>query len=411
MKEGNDRMRPLMVSEVNGYIKKLFAGDILLTYLQVEGEISNFTHHYSGHMYFSLKDDKSRIKCVMFKNDNEAIGFKPKDGMRVVISGQVSVYEKDGSYQVYARKMEKQGLGDLYRAFEELKKKLAEEGLFDQERKVPLPRIPKKIGVVTSSTGAAIRDITSILRRRYPAVNMLLYPALVQGDGAPKDIIKALKYLDSREDIDLIIVGRGGGSFEELGAFNDEALARCIADLDTPVISAVGHETDFTIADFVADVRAATPSAAAELSVPDRKTLLDEVSSIGSSVLGEMGRKISREDDKLDSLMKRLSYSSPYRSLSDKQMELDGIFRQLEHSMFRSFSGYRERLAGYDARLKLSNPGLPLEKGYGIVTDPDGRIIRSIDVIIPKDMISVRLKDGSLMARVEEVFEEAKDEN
>lgn len=411
MKEGNDRMRPLMVSEVNGYIKKLFAGDILLTYLQIEGEISNFTHHYSGHMYFSLKDDKSRIKCVMFKNDNEAIDFKPKDGMRVVISGQVSVYEKDGSYQVYARKMEKQGLGDLYRAFEELKKKLAEEGLFDQERKVPLPRIPKKIGVVTSSTGAAIRDITSILRRRYPAVNMLLYPALVQGDGAPKDLIKALKYLDSREDIDVIIVGRGGGSFEELGAFNDEALARCIADLDTPVISAVGHETDFTIADFVADVRAATPSAAAELSVPDRKTLLVEVSSIGSSVLGEMERRISREDDRLVSLMKRLSYSSPYRSLSDKQMELDGIFRQLEHSMFRSFSGYRERLAGYDARLKLSDPGLPLEKGYGIVTDPDGRIIRSIDGIIPKDMISVRLKDGSLMARVEEVFEEAKDEN
>ena len=411
MKEGNDHMRPLMVSEVNGYIKKLFAGDILLTYLQIEGEISNFTHHYSGHMYFSLKDDKSRIKCVMFKNDNEAIDFKPKDGMRVVISGHVSVYEKDGSYQVYVRKMEKQGLGDLYRAFEELKKKLAEEGLFDLERKAPLPRIPKKIGVVTSSTGAAIRDITSILKRRYPAVNMLLYPALVQGDGAPRDIIKALKYLDSREDIDVIIVGRGGGSFEELGAFNDEALARCIADLVTPVISAVGHETDFTIADFVADVRAATPSAAAELSVPDRRTLLDEVSSIGSSVLGEMEKRISREYDKLDGLMKRLSYSSPYRALSDKQMELDGIFRQLEHSMFRSFSGYRERLAGYDARLKLSDPGLPLEKGYGIVTDHDGRIIRSIEGIRPKDVISVRLKDGSLKARVEEVFEEAKDEN
>ncbi len=411
MKEGNDHMRPLMVSEVNGYIKKLFAGDILLTYLQIEGEISNFTHHYSGHMYFSLKDDKSRIKCVMFKNDNEAIDFKPKDGMRVVISGHVSVYEKDGSYQVYVRKMEKQGLGDLYRAFEELKKKLAEEGLFDQERKAPLPRIPKKIGVVTSSTGAAIRDITSILKRRYPAVNMLLYPALVQGDGAPRDIIKALKYLDSREDIDVIIVGRGGGSFEELGAFNDEALARCIADLVTPVISAVGHETDFTIADFVADVRAATPSAAAELSVPDKRTLLDEVISIGSSVLGEMEKRISREYDKLDGLMKRLSYSSPYRSLSDKQMELDGIFRQLEHSMFRRFSGYRERLAGYDARLKLSDPGLPLEKGYGIVTDHDGRIIRSIEGIRLKDVISVRLKDGSLKARVEEVFEEAKDEN
>lgn len=400
-----------MVSEVNGYIKKLFAGDILLTYLQIEGEISNFTHHYSGHMYFSLKDDKSRIKCVMFKNDNEAIDFKPKDGMRVIISGQVSVYEKDGSYQVYARRMEKQGLGDLYRAFEELKKKLSEEGLFDQDRKVSLPRIPKKIGVVTSSTGAAIRDITSILKRRYPAVNMLLYPALVQGDEAPRDIVKALKYLDSRDDIDVIIVGRGGGSFEELGAFNDETLARCIAELNTPVISAVGHETDFTIADFVADVRAATPSAAAELAVPDRRTLLDEVDSIGRSVLGEMERRISREDDKLEGILKRLSYSSPYRSLSDKQMELDGVFKQLEHAMFRSFSGFRERLAGSDARLKLSDPGLPLQKGYGIVTDIEGRIIRSTEGIIPRDIISVRLKDGSLKARVEDVFKEAKDEN
>ena len=283
-----------MVSEVNGYIKKLFAGDILLTYLQIEGEISNFTHHYSGHMYFSLKDDKSRIKCVMFKGDNETIDFKPKDGMRVVISGQVSVYEKDGSYQVYARRMQKQGLGDLYRAFEELKKKLSEEGLFDTDRKKTLPGIPKKIGVVTSSTGAAIRDITSILKRRYPAVHMLLYPALVQGDGAPKDIIKALKYLDSRDDIEVIIVGRGGGSFEELGAFNDEALARCIADMNTPVISAVGHETDFTIADFVADIRAATPSAAAELAVPDRRSLLDEIDSIGRSVLSDMTRKRSK---------------------------------------------------------------------------------------------------------------------
>lgn len=400
-----------MVSEVNGYIKKLFAGDILLTYLQIEGEISNYTHHYSGHMYFSLKDDKSRIKCVMFKGDNEALDFKPKDGMRVVLSGQVSVYEKDGSYQVYARRMEKQGLGDLYRAFEELKKKLSEEGLFGQDRKVALPRIPKKIGVVTSSTGAAIRDITSILKRRYPAVNMLLYPALVQGDGAPKDIVKALKYLDSRGDIDVIIVGRGGGSFEELGAFNDETLARCIADLKTPVISAVGHETDFTIADFVADVRAATPSAAAELAVPDRRTLLDEVDSIGRSVLGEMERRISREDDKLEGILKRLSYSSPYRSLSDKQMELDGVFRQLEHAMFRSFSGYRERLAGSDARLKLSDPGLPLQKGYGIVTDIEGRVLRSMEGIAPMDMISVGLKDGSLKAIVEEVFKEAKDEN
>lgn len=400
-----------MVSEVNGYIKKLFAGDILLTYLQIEGEISNFTHHYSGHMYFSLKDDKSRIKCVMFKSDNEAINFKPKDGMRVIISGQVSVYEKDGSYQVYVRKMEKQGLGDLYRAFEELKKKLSEEGLFDHDRKVPLPRIPKKIGVVTSSTGAAIRDITSILKRRYPAAHMLLYPALVQGDGASRDIIKALKYLDSREDIDVIIVGRGGGSFEELGAFNDEALARCIAELNTPVISAVGHETDFTIADFVADVRAATPSAAAELAVPDKRTLLNEVDSIGRIVLGEMERRISREDDKLESLLKRLSYSSPYRSLSDKQMELDGIFRQLEHAMFRSFSANREKLADYDSRLRISDPGLPLQKGYGIVTDVEGNVIRSIEGISLKDMISVRLKDGSLNAIVDEVIKEAKDEN
>jgi exodeoxyribonuclease VII large subunit len=403
-------LRPLFVSEVNNYIKKLFASDILLTYVQIEGEISNFTHHYSGHMYFSLKDDKSRIKCVMFKGDNEEIDFKPKDGTKVVVSGSVGVYEKDGSYQVYVRRMEKQGLGGLYRAFEELKNKLSEEGLFDPEYKIQLPSLPRKIGVVTSSTGAAIRDITSILKRRFPAVSILLYPALVQGDGAVKDIIKALKYLDEKEDIDLIIVGRGGGSIEELGAFNNEALARCIFSLKKPVITAVGHETDFTIADFVADVRAATPSAAAEIAVPDRRTMLDELDSIGKAAVSLEAIKISRESGKLQQLKRNLSYVNPERRLSDRHIELDIQFKRLEHSMFRKFSVLKSALSEYEARIGLSNPCLPLERGYGIVMDADGRIVRSAFDVGREQSVSIKMRDGLIFAEVIDVLKEAADE-
>ncbi|MDX9918144.1 MAG: exodeoxyribonuclease VII large subunit [Gudongella sp.] len=399
-------MKPLLVSELNNYIKKVFASDILLTYLSIEGEISNFTHHYSGHMYFSLKDEKSRIKCVMFKYDNNDLDFTPKNGQKVVVTGSVSVYEKDGSYQFYAKKMEKQGLGELYKAFEELKKKLSDEGLFDLDTKKELPWLPKKIGIVTSSTGAAIRDITSIIKRRWPAADMLLYPALVQGNEAAKDIIKGLKYLDSRNDVDLIIVGRGGGSFEELNAFNDEDLARTIYSLEKPVISAVGHETDFTIADFVADVRAATPSAAAELSVPDKRAVLDELNSYGRDAMGILNIRLSRESEALESIKRALNYTNPVKRLADRSIELDMLFKQMEHSLFRKFTRLDSELSQCKNRLQISNPYLPLTKGYGMVLNEKGEIIRGVGELVQNQSIRVRLRDGNVAAQVTDIYEE-----
>jgi len=387
-------MRPLMVSEVNQYIKKLIGSDMLLSSIQIEGEISNYTHHYSGHMYFSLKDEKSRIRCVMFKGDNANVDFRPKDGAKVTVTGSISVYEKDGSYQVYVRKMEKQGIGDLYKAFNILKDKLQEEGLFDSQHKMDLPSFPKKIGVVTSSTGAAIRDIVSILKRRYPPVKIVVFPALVQGDGAPSSIIRGLEALDGMDDVELIITGRGGGSMEELFAFNDEKLARCIFNLKTPVISAVGHESDFTIADLVADVRASTPSAAAELAVPDRETLLEDLRQIGWSIERLALRSIQDERSKLLSYSRTLSYLNPEQRIMDRRMELDNALRVLQYAIEKRLMREEKNLSGLNNRLQLANPEAILDKGYGIVTDHAGKVRKGITELHKDDRLYILMKDG-----------------
>lgn len=383
-----------MVSEVNQYIKKLIGSDMLLNSIQIEGEISNYTHHYSGHMYFSLKDEKSRIRCVMFKGDNANVDFRPKDGAKVTVTGSISVYEKDGSYQVYVRKMEKQGIGDLYKAFNILKDKLQEEGLFDPQHKMDLPAFPKKIGVVTSSTGAAIRDIVSILKRRYPPVKIVVFPALVQGDGAPSSIIRGLEALDGMDDVELIITGRGGGSMEELFAFNDERLARCIFNLKTPVISAVGHESDFTIADLVADVRASTPSAAAELAVPDRETLLEDLRQIGWTIERLVQRSIQDERSKLLSYSRTLSYVNPEQRIMDRRMELDNALRVLQHAIEKRLMREEKNLSGLNNRLQLANPEAILDKGYGIVTDHAGKVRKGITELHKDDRLYILMKDG-----------------
>ena len=389
-------MRPLMVSEVNQYIKKLIGSDMLLNSIQIEGEISNYTHHYSGHMYFSLKDEKSRIRCVMFKGDNASVDFRPKDGSKVTVTGSISVYEKDGSYQVYVRKMEKQGIGDLYKAFNILKDKLQEEGLFDSQYKLDLPAFPKKIGVVTSSTGAAVRDIVSILKRRYPPVKIVVYPALVQGDGAPSSIIRGLETLDRMDDVDLIITGRGGGSMEELFAFNDEKLARCIFNLKTPVISAVGHESDFTIADLVADVRASTPSAAAELAVPDRETLLEDLRNIGWTLERTIQGTIGNERARLMSYNRTLFFLNPEQRIMDRKLELDNTFRILHHTMEKRLMKEERKLSSLGNRLQLANPEAILEKGYSIVTDHLGRVRRGVSEIEKDERLYISMKDGRL---------------
>lgn len=396
-------IRPLKVSEVNSYIKRVFLGDMILSNLSVEGEISNFKHHYSGHMYFNLKDEKGKIKAVMFKGDNENLKFSLEDGMKVIATGYVSVYEKEGDYQLYVRHIKESGLGDLYKAFEELKKKLEAEGMFLESNKKPIPFMPRKIGVVTSSTGAAIRDIITVIKRRFPPCNILIYPSLVQGPQAPKEICKGLNYLDNREDVDLIITGRGGGSIEELFAFNDEEVARTIYKLKTPVISAVGHETDFTIADFVADLRAPTPSAAAELSVPDAYHLTNDLKNKYNRLTKLIYKIMEDYKMKNEYLNQNLKFYSPINQLKDKRQEIDSLFRDLNYVMEKKFMDKKSLLVSLKNNLDLLNPLLALDRGCGILIDKEGNLIKSVDDTAIDDEINILLKDGRIRSIVKSI--------
>ena len=396
-------MKPLKVYEVNGYIKRIFAGDMILSNLQVEGEISNFKHHYSGHMYFSLKDEKSKIRCVMFKGDNENLNMKLEEGQKVVATGYVSVFDREGDYQLYIRAIENIGVGDLYKAFENLKKKLQKEGLFDSSNKKELPFLPKKIGVVTSSTGAAVRDIVSIIKRRYPPCNILIYPTLVQGPNAPNEIRRGIKYLDNRGDIDLIIMGRGGGSIEELFAFNDETLARTIYDLKTPIISAVGHEIDFTIADFVADLRAPTPSAAAELAVPDMGYLYDNLKAKHIGLVNFYLKRIKAVKNELKTIERSLKYNDPITKLRDKKQEIDNIYKELNYMFEKKLNKENKKLAFLNNKLNVLNPSLSLDKGYGILYNSQGKLIKTIDELNIDDELNILLKDGTIKTLITKV--------
>lgn len=398
-------MKPLKVYEVNNYIKRMFAGDIILSNIQIEGEISNFKHHYSGHMYFTMKDDKAKIRCVMFRSDNEYLSLKLEDGLKVVASGYISVYDREGDYQLYVRSIKEAGLGDLHKAFEELKKKLEKEGLFDQKYKKDLPQMPSKIGIVTSSTGAAIRDIITIIRRRFPSCELIIYPTLVQGPNAPREICDGLKYLDSRGDIDIIITGRGGGSMEELFAFNDEDLARTIFSLKTPVISAVGHETDFTIADFVADLRAPTPSAAAEMAVPDMEYLLNILSTKYERLVNSFLRWKNNYHKELDVLEKNLRYNNPINKLRDRKQMIDYLFKDICNAFERRIIGEYRKLDKLQNQIQLFDPNIFLDKGYGILLNEYGEAIKSIRGISKNDKIKILLKDGTISTLVIDVNE------
>ncbi|MBC8588433.1 exodeoxyribonuclease VII large subunit [Paratissierella segnis] len=400
-------MKPLKVSEVNNYIKRVFAGDIVLSNLEIEGEVSNFKHHNSGHMYFSLKDDKSKIRCVFFKRDNENGAIKLSEGMKVVASGYISVYDRDGDYQLYVRSIRDKGIGDLYKSFDDLKRKLEKEGLFQEKYKKDLPFLPKKIGVVTSKTGAAIRDIVTILKRRYPPCEILIYPASVQGANAAREISKGLKYLDNRGDIDLIITGRGGGSYEELFAFNDEELARIIFSLKTPIISAVGHETDYTITDFVSDLRAPTPSAAAELAVPDFSYLSNNLRNKYETLLSHLNKYILANDNQLKFLNKSLSYNNPILKLKNRQQDIDNMLRDLNYSLEKKISKELKRLLILENRLRLLDPRYSLDKGYGILYDVDGNIVKSIDELKIGYEINILLKDGTIRTVIIDLEKEA----
>lgn len=381
------------VSDLTRYIQELFDIDYRLKDVQVEGEISNFTRARSGHLYFTLKDTNAQLKCVMWRSAAERLALDLAEGDAIVARGRVSVYEKSGLYQLYVDHITTAGRGDLAVAFEELKRRLQEEGLFSAPRK-PLPSFPRKIGVVTSADAAALRDILNVLRRRCPMVSVLIAPTLVQGAEAPAQIIRALRWLDGRDDIDVIIIARGGGSIEDLWAFNDEAVARAIFDAQHPIISGVGHETDFTIADFVADVRAPTPSAAAELSVPDLSELGGAMGAYEEALSRAIRRRLRDSQARLEALERNLRHLGPLVRINNLLQHLDTLSNRLDNGMSRRLERWRARLALVQTRLDAISPQATLQRGYAIVRKRDGDIVRRVEQVGAGEVLVVNVSDG-----------------
>ena len=387
------------VSDVNRYLKDLLAGEPLLSGLSVRGEISNFKQYPSGHCYFTLKDANSALKCVMFRSRAQYLRFLPQNGMQVVAGGTISVYERDGVYQLYVDSLMPEGTGDLALAFEQLKKKLSAEGLFDQSRKQPLPAFPKKIGVVTSPAGAVLRDIYRVSKRRWPSVQLVLYPVQVQGEGAAEQIARGIDFFAEEYAVDVIIAGRGGGSMEDLWAFNEEPVVRAIAACPVPLISAVGHETDFTLADFAADVRAATPSQAAELAVPDRAEVKRQVENLTSQLTRQMRREIDLRRQRLDHVLQSRVMRQPQSMLAERRQRLDFLLAGLQNTAKQELQNKSHGLKLLLNRLAAINPAAVLGRGYGIVTKQD-KLVSSINAVEIDDEIQLSLTDGSLKARV-----------
>jgi exodeoxyribonuclease VII large subunit len=388
------------VSELTGYIKELFEIDFRLQDIEVSGEISNFTRARSGHLYFTLKDEQAQLKCVMWRTMAQRLAFRPEEGDAVLAHGRVSVYETGGVYQLYADWLEPAGRGYLAIAFERLKERLSLEGLFDQERKKPVPSFPNKIGIVTSADAAALRDILKVLQRRCPLVEVLIAPTLVQGDQAPEQIVQALRWLDGRDDIDTILVARGGGSIEDLWAFNDEQVARAIFAAEKPVISGVGHETDFTIADLVADLRAPTPSAAAELAAPDLSALPLVLADSRARLVAYMQSQIQQRRRQVQANAQALLLLSPRSTLDNNWQRLDGLSLRLDQVTRIYLEQNRSRLAVQNAALSTVSPLATLSRGYAIVRGQDGSVVRSTEQVAPGDRIGVQVSDGEFEAKI-----------
>ncbi len=388
------------VTQLNGYVKDILSEDILLSDITVKGELSNCKRHSSGHIYFTLKDEKCAVSCAMFKWQAQYLRFVPESGMQVQVTGKITLYEATGQYQIVVSSMRKAGVGELYLAFEQLKQKLQDEGLFDEARKKPIPLMPRRIGVVTSKTGAAVRDIVSILGRRYPVAEVVLCPVTVQGDSAPLEIAQAIRLLNRRSACDVMIVGRGGGSIEDLWGFNSELVARAVARSEIPVISAVGHETDFTICDFVADLRAPTPSAAAELAVPDGALLQSSIRAIYRQMTGDIYGIISNNMTKLDMLTARPCFSSPFYSIEQMEARLSAAVGRITSSAERTLASGRERLSACAARLSALNPMEVLARGFCAVYK-DEHIISSKAELAGGDSIRLRFSDGTVNAHID----------
>ena len=397
-------MRVLSVTQINFFIKSLIEGDGRLTDVYAAGEISNFTDHYrSGHLYFSLKDEKSVIKAVMFSGAARRLRFKPKDGMRVIVRGRVSVYEPSGQYQFYVEEMQPDGLGALSLAFEQMKEKLYKEGLFADEHKKPIPRFPRRVGIITSPTGAAVQDMLNILSRRWPAAELVFCPVLVQGDGAPKQLTQAIQMMNEQDAADVILIGRGGGSAEDLAAFNDEGLARAIFASKIPVISAVGHETDFTICDFVADLRAPTPSAAAELAVPDRAEVRMQLDMLVQRMRQAEEGILNDRRQTLDTAVSAHVLREPNILLSAYRTQLSGWLQRLKAAGQNRTASAKEELASLSGKLDALSPLKVLSRGYAIVTDDNGHTVTNVETVAAGDAVCVKLQDGTLHAAVTKV--------
>lgn len=389
------------VAQVNSYIRNMFTQDFMLQKVRIRGEVSNCKYHTSGHIYFTLKDEKSAISCVMFSSDRRGLPFRMTEGQQVVVSGSVDVYERDGKYQLYARQIELDGIGALYERYERLKAELAERGMFDEAYKRPIPRYIRVLGVVTAETGAAVRDIINVATRRNPYVQVILYPAIVQGEAAAPSIINGIHALE-RLQTDTIIVGRGGGSIEDLWAFNEEAVAQAVFDCSVPVISAVGHETDVTITDFVADLRAPTPSAAAELAVCDFRQIEERMEEYEATMQHLCRRTIQSYQNRAAQYGMRLRYLSPLHILHTKKTQAVSLEERLQAAMEGKLQEVRHRLALYAAQMKGLSPLDKLSQGYAYASDATGKTLSSVEQVAVGEQIQVYVKDGSLLAQVQE---------
>lgn len=393
------------VGQVNRYVKNMFTQDFFLQKVYVKGEVSNCKYHTSGHIYFSLKDETGTISCVMFAGQRRGLGFSMKDGDKVVVGGTVDVYERDGRYQLYAKEISLEGAGDLYERFLALKQELEEMGMFAQEYKQPIPPFVRKLGVVTAPTGAAVQDIRNVSLRRNPYLQIILYPALVQGEGAAESVAKGIRMLDEA-GVDVIIAGRGGGSIEDLWAFNEEVVARAIFECRTPVISAVGHETDFTIADFVADLRAPTPSAAAELAVYDYRSVLEAAGSLRERLHRAMWGKTELFRERLSGYQTKLSYVSPQNRLREDRQRLLSLEEAVETAMNLKIKEERQRLSVYLERFSGLSPLKKLNQGYSYVADERGKTVTSVDGIKEKDRLFISVTDGTIETEVSSIRKE-----
>lgn len=396
-------MNVYTVKQVNGYIKNMFAQDFMMNKIYVKGEVSNCKYHTSGHIYFSLKDESGTIACVMFAGQRSGLAFRMAEGQSVIAFGQVSVYERAGSYQLYAKEIRLDGDGLLYEKFQALKKELEEMGMFAPEYKKPIPSFPQTIGIVTAKTGAAIRDIISVATRRNPYVQLILYPALVQGVGAKESIVKGIEILNEKQ-VDLIIVGRGGGSIEDLWAFNEEVVARAIFDSQVPVISAVGHETDTTIADFVADLRAPTPSAAAEIAVPDVLAINEQLESVQARLRRSLMSKVRETRFKLKEYETRIRFLHPVSKLREQKQYVSELEERMRTQMRNQLQGARHTLAIYVERLRGLSPLEKLSRGFAYVKRDEVKLdsVKSVKV---GDTLSIYLRDGEVQAKVTKVEE------